>query len=100
MFNEKYFINILKKNSKHRQEWLNAAYWFLKHEEIDYKLETQFFKQRPISFLMIYLVNLPTNILYILKKIKWNYQYDKVYRETEFLKKEIHRYENHTKLID
>ena len=100
MHNQKYFINILKSNLQHRQKWLNTAYWFLKYEEIDYNLETQFFKQRPISFLMIYLVNLPTNILYILKKIKWNYQYDKVYREVEFLKKEIHRYENDTKLID
>ena len=93
-------IDILKENLKYKQEWLRRAYWYMRYSQVENRAEAEFFKQRPLIYSIVFFINLPLNIIDFFKKLKWNYQFDKICKEAEFLKKEINKFENKTKLLD
>ena len=92
--------DFLKENLKHIMDWIVKAYRYKKFIEIENKAELEFFKQRPLIFSIVYLINLPTNIVYLINRFRWNYQYEKICTEARYLRKEINKIENKTKLLD
>ena len=92
--------DFLKENLKYKMDWIVKAYRYKKFIEIENKAELEFFKQRPLIFSIVYLINLPTNIVYLINRFRWNYQYEKICTEARYLRKEINKIENKTKLLD
>ena len=92
--------DFLKENLKYKMNWILKAYRYKKYLEVQNKAEIEFFKQRPLIFLIVYLINLPINIINLIQRFKWNYQYKKICVEAAYLKKEINKIEDKTKLLD
>ena len=92
--------DFLKENLKYKMDWIVKAYRYKKFIEIENKAELEFFKQRPLIFSIVYLINLPTNIVYLINRFRWNYQYEKICTEARYLRKEINKIEDKTKLLD
>ena len=90
----------LKENLKYKMDWIVKAYRYKKFIEIENKAELEFFKQRPLIFSIVYLINLPTNIVYLINRFRWNYQYEKICTEAKYLRKEINKINNKTKLLN
>ena len=90
----------LKENLKYKMDWIVKAYRYKKFIEIENKAELEFFKQRPLIFSIVYLINLPTNIVYLINRFRWNYQYEKICTEARYLRKEINKINNKTKLLN
>ena len=90
----------LKENLKYKMDWIVKAYRYKKFIEIENKAELEFFKQRPLIFSIVYLINLPTNIVYLINRFRWNYQYEKICTEARYLRKEINKIDNKTKLLN
>ena len=100
LWNEYRQTDFLKENLKYKMDWILKAYRYKKYLEVENKAEKEFFKQRPLIFLLVYLINLPINIIDLIQRFKWNYQYEKICLEAEYLRKEINKIENKTKLLD
>ena len=92
--------DFLKENLKYKMDWIVKAYRYKKFIEIENKAELEFFKQRPLIFSIVYLINLPTNIVYLINRFRWNYQYEKICTEARYLRKEINKINNKTKLLN
>ena len=92
--------DFLKENLKYKMDWIVKAYRYKKFIEIENKAELEFFKQRPLIFSIVYLINLPTNIVYLINRFRWNYQYEKICTEARYLRKEINKIDNKTKLLN
>jgi|TARA_B100002052_G_scaffold121236_1_gene111548 hypothetical protein len=92
--------DFLKENLKYKMDWIVKAYRYKKFIEIENKAELEFFKQRPLIFSIVYLINLPTNIVYLINRFRWNYQYEKICIEARYLRKEINKIDNKTKLLN
>ena len=90
----------LKENLKYRMDWIVKAYRYKKFIEIENKAELEFFKQRPFIYSIVYIINLPTNIVYLINRFRWNYQYEKICTEARYLRKEINKIDNKTKLLN
>ena len=90
----------LKENLKYRMDWIVKAYRYKKFIEIENKAELEFFKQRPLIYSIVYIINLPTNIVYLINRFRWNYQYEKICTEARYLRKEINKIDNKTKLLN
>ena len=92
--------DFLKENLKYKMDRIVKAYRYKKFIEIENKAELEFFKQRPLIFSIVYLINLPTNIVYLINRFRWNYQYEKICTEARYLRKEINKINNKTKLLN
>ena len=92
--------DFLKENLKYKMDWILKAYRYKKYLEVEDKAEKEFFKQQPLIFLIVYLINLPINIINLIQRFKWTYQYKKICVEAAYLKKEINKIEDKTKLLD
>ena len=92
--------DFLKENLKYKMDWIVKAYRYKKFIEIENKAELEFFKQRPLIFSIVYLINLPTNIVYLINRFRWNYQYEKICTEARYLRKEINKIDNKRKLLN
>ena len=92
--------DFLKENLKYKMDWIVKAYRYKKFIEIENKAELEFFKQRQLIFSIVYLINLPTNIVYLINRFRWNYQYEKICTEARYLRKEINKIDNKTKLLN
>ena len=90
----------LKENLKYKIDWIVKAYRYKKFIEIENKAELEFFKQRPLIYSIVYIINLPTNIVYLINRFRWNYQYEKICTEARYLRKEINKINNKTKLLN
>ena len=100
LWNEYRQTDFLKENLKYKMDWIVKAYRYKKFIEIENKAELEFFKQRPLIFSIVYLINLPTNIVYLINRFRWNYQYEKICTEARYLRKEINKINNKTKLLN
>ena len=100
MWGENRYIDILRENLRYKQDWIRRFYWYKKYVEVENKAEVDFFKQRPLIYSFVFFINLPLNIIEFLKKLKRNYVFEKVCIEANYLKKEINKIENKTKLLD
>ena len=92
--------DFLKENLKYKMDWILKAYRYKKYLEVEDKAEKEFFKQQPLIFLIVYLINLPINIINLIQRFKWNYQYKKICVEAAYLRKEINKIEDKMKLLD
>lgn len=92
--------DFLKENLKYKMEWIEKAYRYNKYLEVEEKAEIEFFKQQPLIFLIVYLINLPINIINLIERFKWNYQYKKICIKAAYLRKEINKIEDKMKLLD
>ena len=92
--------DFLKENLKYKMEWIVKAYRYKKYLEVEDKAEIEFFKQQPLIFLIVYLINLPINIINLIERFKWNYQYKKICIKAAYLRKEINKIEDKMKLLD
>ena len=100
MWGEYRYIDILRENLRYKQDWIRRAYWYKRYIEVENKAEVEFFKQRPFVYSFVFFINLPVNIIDFLKKLKWNYQFEKICSEATYLRKEINKLKNETKLLD
>ena len=92
--------DFLKENLKYKMDWILKAYRYKKYLEVEDKAEKEFFKQQPLIFLIVYLINLPINIINLIQRFKWNYQYKKICIKAAYLRKENNKIEDKIKLLD
>jgi len=100
MWGEYRYIDILRENLRYKQDWIKRACCYKRYIEVENKAEVEFFKQRPLVYSFVFLINLPINIIDFFKKLKWNYQFEKICTEAAYLRKEINKIKNKTKLLD
>ena len=94
------YIEALKENLKFKQEWLYRARLYMDYVKIQKDAEINFFKNRPITCAMVFLINLPMNILSFLQNLKYKYLVDKVTIQANYIRHEIRKIEENSKLTD
>ncbi len=94
------YIEALKENLKFKQEWLNRARLYMDYIKVQKNAEINFFKNRPITCSVVFVINLPTNILSFLQNVKYKYLVDKVTIQAKYIRLEIRKIEKNTKLTD
>jgi len=100
LWGEYRYIDILRENLRYKQNWIRRAYWYKRYIEVENKAKVEFFKKRPLIYSFVFFINLPVNTVDFLKKLKWNYEFEKICTEAVYLRKEINKIKNKTKLLD
>jgi len=100
LWGEYRYIDILRENLRYKQNWIRRAYWYKRYIKVENKAKVEFFKKRPLIYSFVFFINLPVNTVDFLKKLKWNYEFEKICTEAVYLRKEINKIKNKTKLLD
>ncbi len=88
-----YFHQCLKDRLQYAQEFAMDYSIYLKSVEFTKKTEKEFFKNKKILFILTKIINLPTNILKLIKILKSKFILNKCLTEIEVIKKELKNYE-------
>lgn len=88
-----YFHQCLKDRLQYAQEFAVDYSIYLKSVEFTKKTEKEFFKNKKILFILTKIINLPTNILKLIKILKSKFILNKCLTEIEVIKKELKNYE-------
>tara|TARA_Y100001970_G_C13512438_1_gene498977 strand:- start:215 stop:532 length:318 start_codon:yes stop_codon:yes gene_type:complete len=75
-----------------RQEWIREVEIFFRFRELREKAEKETFKNNLLIYLIYKIINLPTNILNFLSKIRQYSDYNKTLREIEVIREEMNKY--------
>ena len=94
-----------EKNNKALQEVEQNFNNIVNDQALDYvkiqkDAEINFFKNRPITCAMVFLINLPMNILSFLQNLKYKYLVDKVTIQANYIRHEIRKIEENSKLTE
>ena len=90
---DKYYY-VLSDCLSRRQEWIREIEIFFRFRELREKAEKETFRKNLIIFLIYKLINLPSNTLSFLSKIKQYSEYNKTLKEIEVIRQEIDKYNN------
>ena len=88
-----YFHSCLQDRLQYVQEFARDYTIYLQSVEFTKKTDSEFYKNNRILFLLNKILNLPTNILKLLKVLKSRFILKKCLNEIEVIKKELRNYE-------
>tara|TARA_B100001057_G_scaffold362847_1_gene365475 strand:+ start:122 stop:400 length:279 start_codon:yes stop_codon:yes gene_type:complete len=88
-----FFHECLKDRLQYAQEFATDYTIYLRSVEFTKKTEKEFFKNYRILFILNKILNLPTNILKLIKVLKSKFILNKCLIEIEVIKKELKNYE-------
>ncbi len=88
-----YFHSLLQDRLQYVQEFARDYTIYLQSVEFTKKTDLEFYKNNRILFLLNKILNLPTNILKLLKVLKSRFILKKCLNEIEVIKKELRNYE-------
>ena len=88
-----YFHYLLQDRLQYVQEFARDYTIYLQSVEFTKKTDLEFYKNNRILFLLNKILNLPTNILKLLKVLKSRFILKKCLNEIEVIKKELRNYE-------
>ncbi len=88
---DKYYY-VLSDCLSRRQEWIREVEIFFRFRELREKAEKETFKNNLLIYLIYKIINLPTNILNFLSKIRQYSDYNKTLREIEVIREEMNKY--------
>ena len=90
---DKYYY-VLSDCLSRRQEWIREIEIFFRFRELREKAEKETFKNDLLIYLIYKIINLPTNTLNFLSKIRQYSDYNKTLREIEVIREEMNKYNN------
>tara|TARA_B100001250_G_C19676580_1_gene733912 strand:- start:602 stop:919 length:318 start_codon:yes stop_codon:yes gene_type:complete len=88
---DKYYY-VLSDCLSRRQEWIREIEIFFRFRELREKAEKETFKNDLLIYLIYKIINLPTNTLNFLSKIRQYSDYNKTLREIEVIREEMNKY--------
>ena len=88
-----YFHSCLKDRLQYAQEFAKDYTIYLQSVEFTKKTEREFYKNNRILFMLNKILNLPTNILKLIKVLKSKFVLRKCLNEIEVIKRELKNYE-------
>ncbi len=88
---DKYYY-VLSDCLSRRQEWVREIEIFFRFRELREKAEKETFKNDLLIYLIYKIINLPTNTLNFLSKIRQYSDYNKTLREIEVIREEMNKY--------
>jgi len=88
-----YFHSCLQDRLQYAQEFARDYTIYLQSVEFTKKTEAEFYKNNRILFILNKILNLPTNILKLIKILKSRFILNKCLNEIEVIKKELRNYE-------
>ena len=88
---DKYYY-VLSDCLSRRQEWIREVEIFFRFRELRERAEKETFKNNLLIYLIYKIINLPTNILNFLSKIRQYSDYNKTLREIEVIREEMNKY--------
>ena len=88
-----YFHSLLQDRLQYVKEFARDYTIYLQSVEFTKKTDSEFYKNNRILFLLNKILNLPTNILKLLKVLKSRFILKKCLNEIEVIKKELRNYE-------
>ena len=88
-----YFHSCLQDRLQYAQEFARDYMIYLQSVEFTKKTEAEFYKNNRALFILNKILNLPTNILKLIKILKSRFILNKCLNEIEVIKKELRNYE-------
>ncbi len=88
-----YFHSCLQDRLQYAQEFARDYMIYLQSVEFTKKTEAEFYKNNRALFILNKILNLPTNILKLIKILKNRFILNKCLNEIEVIKKELRNYE-------
>ena len=88
-----YFHSCLQDRLQYAQEFARDYTIYLQSVEFTKKTEAEFYKNNRALFILNKILNLPTNILKLIKILKSRFILNKCLNEIEVIKKELRNYE-------
>ena len=88
-----YFHSCLQDRLQYAQEFARDYMIYLQSVEFTKKTEAEFYKNNRTLFILNKILNLPTNILKLIKILKSRFILNKCLNEIEVIKKELRNYE-------
>ena len=88
-----YFHSCLQDRLQYAQEFAKDYTIYLQSVEFTKKTEREFYKNNRILFMLNKILNLPTNILKLIKVLKSKFILRKCLNEIEVIKRELKNYE-------
>tara|TARA_B100000700_G_C14879712_1_gene777463 strand:- start:239 stop:556 length:318 start_codon:yes stop_codon:yes gene_type:complete len=94
--------NCLKKSLQEREEWICNVLMYFKGKQIAREAKIMLFRDKPLTYLFVNFINLPSNILRFFREMDNYYHYIRIKNEISLIKKEINILEstNYGKKID
>ena len=88
------FYYILKNRLDYARDYLKDTSDYLKSLNFQKKAKREFYKDKPLLYLLVNLINLPTNFINYLKYLRSIFYYSKATNEIEVLQKELKKYDS------
>ena len=87
------FYYILKNRLDYARDYLKDTSDYLRSLNFQKKVKREFYKDKPLLYLFVNFINLPTNFINYLKYLQSIFYYSKATNEIEVLKKELEKYD-------
>ena len=88
------FYYILKNRLDYARDYLKDTSDYLRSLNFQKKVKREFYKDKPLLYLFVNFINLPTNFINYLKYLRSIFYYSKATNEIEVLKKELKKYDS------
>ena len=88
------FYYILKNRLDYARDYLKDTSDYLRSLNFQKKVKREFYKDKPLLYLFVNFINLPTNFINYLKYLQSIFYYSKATNEIEVLKKELEKYDS------
>ena len=92
MFKDNFYY-ILKDSLEYAQDYLIDTSAYIQSVKFQDKVEREFFKDKKILYLLMGIVNLPSNIIRYYQYFKSLMNYKRAEKEIQMLKEELSKYE-------
>ena len=88
------FYYILKNRLDYARDYLKDTSDYLRSLNFQKKVKREFYKDKPLLYLFVNFINLPTNLINDFRYLKSMFYYSKATNEIEVLKKELKKYDS------
>ena len=88
------FYYILKNRLDYARDYLKDTSDYLRSLNFQKKVKREFYKDKPLLYLFVNFINLPTNFINYLKYLQSIFYYSKATNEIEVLQKELEKYDS------
>ena len=88
------FYYILKDRLDYARDYLKDTSDYLRSFNFQKKVRREFYKGKPLLYLFVNFINLPTNFIDYFRYLRSIFYYSKATNEIEVLKKELKKYDS------
>ena len=88
-----HFYYILQNRLEYAKDYLNATNAYLRSINFHNKVQKEFYRDKKILFILVSLLNLPTDVLRYLRYMIGEFNCRKILKEIEVLEAELKKYE-------